>query len=657
MRLSLPATKPWANTVAAALPVLLLTVIGLALRRYGIGYQSIWNDEAYSIALASKPVAAILTDVGADHLPFYFSLLHAWMLAFGKSEVAVRSLSLLFGTLAVPAIYFLGKSLFNHRIGLLSSLIAAVSPFLIYYSQETRMYSLVSLQAVVATCALVAALRGRLIWWLAYMLVSISLLYTHYYGLLFIGSQALFVSGWLYVNRRSPIFGRVLPAACLAAIAMALAFAPWALRRAMIFNTFISADADAFSLTLLLSESLITFAFGQSMEMLNASRSDPVFVEQHTRALWLSSGFASIALLGAVGLWRRPEWYGERGQAGSASSVRQSLALILVVLVGALLLVFAVSLGKRGFTARHVIFLAPFFYLLLACGLEFLRLRWRWLLIPGAAFLILFTLVALRNYYFDWRYSRDDFRGAIAFVQEHPQANEIIVGDAPYALDAIDYYFRGNAPRLGLPAEYPPDRASTERRLEGLMRYDYVWLVLWQDYFADPDSYVERWLDSHAIRVHEVTFHGGVRIRGYLTAPPLVDERSVVNPRSDQLGEQIALVGYESSRTKSGDELRVTLFLKPLTQLDGDYTISLRLLDQSGGLLAQHDARPFNGAYPTTQWPAGKIVKVEHPVALPKATAAVEARLDLGFYDASKKTIGSPGKDRLLIGPVTLSPR
>jgi len=63
------------------------------------------------------------------------------MMVFGTTKSAVKLLSVLFGVLAIPMIYVVGRQLFNKGVGLVAAFILALSSFNIYYSQETRMYS------------------------------------------------------------------------------------------------------------------------------------------------------------------------------------------------------------------------------------------------------------------------------------------------------------------------------------------------------------------------------------------------------------------------------------------------------------------------------------------------------------------------------------
>jgi len=77
--------------------------------------------------------------------PLSYLLLHAWIQLFGDDEPVVRSLSVLFGVLAVPLIYGVAWQLLRRRLaGLLAALLLAVSPLHIWYGQETRMYALLT---------------------------------------------------------------------------------------------------------------------------------------------------------------------------------------------------------------------------------------------------------------------------------------------------------------------------------------------------------------------------------------------------------------------------------------------------------------------------------------------------------------------------------
>ena len=101
------------------LALLAIVLIGLFLRVYQLGTQSIWYDEAFSISLSKMSLSQMVQATAADvHPPFYYLILHYLVALFGTSAVAVRLLSVLFGVLAIPMIYVVGRQLFNKEAGL-----------------------------------------------------------------------------------------------------------------------------------------------------------------------------------------------------------------------------------------------------------------------------------------------------------------------------------------------------------------------------------------------------------------------------------------------------------------------------------------------------------------------------------------------------------
>src|SRR5450759_1174580 len=131
--------------------LLAIVILALFLRVYHWGTQSVWYDEAFSIWVAKMDLAQLARVTAADtHPPLYFLILHGWIGLFGDSELAVRFLSALFGVLAIPMMYMLGKLLFDSEAGLWGALILAMSSFNIAYSQEARMYTLMLLLALLS---------------------------------------------------------------------------------------------------------------------------------------------------------------------------------------------------------------------------------------------------------------------------------------------------------------------------------------------------------------------------------------------------------------------------------------------------------------------------------------------------------------------------
>ena len=129
----------------------LILALAAGIRFYALGSQSLWSDEGNSAALAARSLSQIAQDARGDiHPPLYYWLLSIWTRYFGNSEMALRSLSAIFGVLLVWVIAELGRRLFSPITGLAAGFIAALAPFQVYYSQEARMYILLALEAALA---------------------------------------------------------------------------------------------------------------------------------------------------------------------------------------------------------------------------------------------------------------------------------------------------------------------------------------------------------------------------------------------------------------------------------------------------------------------------------------------------------------------------
>jgi len=211
-----------------SMPPALLAVLGLLmaasllLRTSGLesGY---WIDEGIAVGIASHDFSDIPGTLSMDGSPpLYYLLLHAWMAVVGEGEAATRALSLLFAVVAVPVAFWAGDAIFDRRTGVLAAIGVAACPFLTYYAQETRMYSLVVVLSLLACASFVLAFvhgrRGHLVALVAWMTL---LFYTHAWGLYL---AVAMVVAWVLLWRRGRVSGRD---GLLVGGAVLLLYAPW----------------------------------------------------------------------------------------------------------------------------------------------------------------------------------------------------------------------------------------------------------------------------------------------------------------------------------------------------------------------------------------------------------------------------------------------
>jgi mannosyltransferase len=122
-----------------------ILAIALGLRVWRLGELSFWYDEVVTMRLAETPNPAALLErlfqIDATRAPLHPLLLQAWLRLFGTSEASARSLSVLCGIAAVGLVWWIGRLVFDSRTGLWGAWLAAISPLLVYYSREARMYA------------------------------------------------------------------------------------------------------------------------------------------------------------------------------------------------------------------------------------------------------------------------------------------------------------------------------------------------------------------------------------------------------------------------------------------------------------------------------------------------------------------------------------
>jgi mannosyltransferase len=165
--------------------VALMALSAFVRSRYLSG--QFWMDEAITTGVALHPLSQIPGVLRHDgNPPLYYMMLHIWMSAFGSSEAATHSMSLLFGVLTIPAGGWAAWSLFGRRAGIMAAILFAFNAWLTAYAQETRMYELMGLLGVLATAGFVQGFVYRRRRFLLLFGGTLTLmLYTHSWGTFF----------------------------------------------------------------------------------------------------------------------------------------------------------------------------------------------------------------------------------------------------------------------------------------------------------------------------------------------------------------------------------------------------------------------------------------------------------------------------------------
>ena len=118
--------------------LLVILLVAFILRLAYLGGKSLLLDEAFAVWLAGRPLAEIWNATNENHPPLYYVVLQAWM-NLGKSEVVIRSLSVLASMIGLALLYVLARRLFDRKVALLSVALLALAPLDLWFAQEARM--------------------------------------------------------------------------------------------------------------------------------------------------------------------------------------------------------------------------------------------------------------------------------------------------------------------------------------------------------------------------------------------------------------------------------------------------------------------------------------------------------------------------------------
>jgi hypothetical protein len=154
-------------------------------------------------------LGGLLSAVAGEEVtpPLYYLLAWAWAGLFGTGEVALRSLSALLGTALVPVAYLVARELAGRRAALLTCALVAVSPLLVWYSQEARSYALLALLGALSLLFFLRATRsGRRADLAGWAVASALALATHYFALFLVAGEAVWL---LAVLRRRSVLAAV----------------------------------------------------------------------------------------------------------------------------------------------------------------------------------------------------------------------------------------------------------------------------------------------------------------------------------------------------------------------------------------------------------------------------------------------------------------
>jgi mannosyltransferase len=390
--------------------VAVITLLAAAFDLFRISAQPVWLDEAISIGLARVNLSDFFTAITkeADTAMYLYDFLLRIPLAFGQSEFAARSLSVIFAVGAVPSLYLLGRRLFDDRTAAVAAILLAINSLFIEYAQEARSYTLTTLIVIWSWYTLLDLIE-RPSWARAlnYSLVTGALAYCQFFSLLMLPAQlaalyALRPGGKLLKVVASSIF-------MIGILSLPMAFILWHIR----------ANADWIA-----RPNVVVALHQLAVRFVNLPRR--IGPLPHTVVLLSVISLVPLALpiFGVASGLRGTD----RDKLFGYSCANFGVIFPVVSLLAASFLI------KPAYVMRYVLPSLPFFLLLLAAGLCELRPA---LMKVGLGLLLVANLFGTLEYY---RVpTKPDWPEAIEYLVSRIRPDDKVAIFPGYELCAFDY--------------------------------------------------------------------------------------------------------------------------------------------------------------------------------------------------------------------------
>lgn len=595
--------------------LLSLILIAFALRIYRLDAQDIWGDEAFSIFLSQMPLDKVIAGAADTHPPFYPLLLFAWLRLFGSTAFATRALSSIVGVLIVPLIFIFAKRASqSRRVAWFSAIPAAASPLLIYYSQETRMYELVTLLALISTyfCLRVFGKtqifqRPRSPTLLLYLITTGLAIYTHYSAFYILAAQNIYALFELRKNRLALMRWLALQAVLVAA------YIPWVLVQTSFLSGKASARWDEFNwggVEMIFGKTLLAFSVGLTVDSPLAQVETILFL--------------AVVALGIFVVFHR-------------RMTNAPLILVLLYFLIPLMISFLVNPILPFFFERYVLVALPAFYVVMALGLDYIaRLEFRAALGVTALFVGI-SAISLTNYYFNDAYAKGKYGQMMSYVESHTEAGDALVLNNPLQKPLYLYYAPRNLPAFFLPDGTPLEDPSSRAQLEQIARtHPRLWLVMFGNPAEyDPTDYLKRWLGANAFKSLFIGF-----VDADLTLYEIPREPTVKKSVDATLGENIKLIGFDLDRAQAspGQSFQLTLYWRTTAQISKPYVVFAHLIGgvnpvTKSPVWAQLDNEPVGGSRATPTWKVGETIADRYGLLIPDDTPQGEYMIEVGMYD------------------------
>lgn len=441
--------------------------------------QSLWLDEATQVTLSKSSIYSIIFQRGVDfHPPLSYLIMHFWI-KLGTSEFWLRIPSVIFGSLTVWLTYKLTKDLFNRNISLLASLLLALNPYHIYYSQEVRMYAEAALFGLLSMYFFyISTTKPKIINFLGYILSTSTLIYTHYDGFFLIFAQIFY----LLIVRKNKIRNFMV---CL--LVVFLIYIPWIpqfliqLTNGLSASEYLPGWENVLSLPFYKAVLLtfIKFSFGR------------ISIEEN-----LISYILALLILSLVGFIIFKSF-----KKISETNYKLILFWFFVPILSTLIISFQIPLNQP----FRILYIIPSFCILLSIGVyQFGKLKYFLI-----GILMAISITGLILYYANPKYQREDWRGAAKFILKNINKNSQVIFAWPKPFSPYTWY-ANDKQGLGAVLRFPAEKREIENNLYNLNQTKDIYVFEYLQDLSDPQRYVQKVIEEKGFKKIKVYDFSGV---------------------------------------------------------------------------------------------------------------------------------------------------
>jgi 4-amino-4-deoxy-L-arabinose transferase-like glycosyltransferase len=400
---------------------------------------------------------------GDNHPPLFYLMLRFWGLIFGFSDFYLRLLPILFGSLTIFVTYLFVRKLINWQTAIIVSLLLATSPLHVYYSQELRMYPVVTFWTIMLLYVYLFLMKSRAAFWKwsLFAIMLVGLIATDYIGIFLLPIFIIFS----LIEKRNRI-------------KVGMSFLP-------LMVVFIWWMPILFSQRETIFQQLVVLP-GWGSIIGGATIKD-------VSLLWLKF------VLGRISFYPKTFYYLLVGifSLPVLICLYQSLnrkvwwlwGYLLIPLVGS----FISSIIVPSFSYSRLIFVLPAFYGLIGYGLMKFSRKIRVIMI---GLVLLGNLIGLGFYYIDINNQREQWKQSVSYIESLQP--DLVIFEFPESFASYTWYSQNTVKAIGGLTQLYSVSEKTTAKIEGEID-DSTRRIIYVSYLrdlTDPEMHIQKILEN-----------------------------------------------------------------------------------------------------------------------------------------------------------------